>query len=106
MILAADVTLPDNSGYVVAAYLVFLALILIYVAIMARRLMRTERDLGELKQEVAAREHAEDDCEGKVRRRAHGRNILSDSPKRRIAHSKPQATSNEGCANDESTLRH
>jgi hypothetical protein len=40
--------LPDNGGYVAAAYLVFLALILIYVAIMAIRLSRLERDLGEL----------------------------------------------------------
>ena len=28
-------TLPDNTGYVAAAYLVFLALVLVYVAIMA-----------------------------------------------------------------------
>ena len=51
MILASD-TLPDNSGYVAAAYLVFLALILIYVAIMATRLARTERELVELNAEV------------------------------------------------------
>ncbi len=39
----------DEAGkYVAAAYLVFLALILIYVAIMAVRLGRLERDLGEL----------------------------------------------------------
>ncbi len=40
--------LPDNGGYVAAAYLVFLALVLIYVAIMAIRLGRLERDLAEL----------------------------------------------------------
>ena len=39
----------DEAGkYVAGAYLVFLALILIYVAIMAVRLGRLERDLGEL----------------------------------------------------------
>ena len=48
MILAADVTLPDNSGYVVAAYLVFLALLLIYISIMASKLSRFERELTEL----------------------------------------------------------
>jgi hypothetical protein len=35
-------------GYVAAAYLVFLALVLIYVAIMASKLVRIERELGEL----------------------------------------------------------
>jgi hypothetical protein len=39
----------DEAGkYVAAAYLVFLALILIYVAIMAGRLSRIERDLSEI----------------------------------------------------------
>ena len=36
------------NGYVAAAYLVFLALVLIYVAIMAVRLSQMERDLAEL----------------------------------------------------------
>jgi hypothetical protein len=40
--------LPDNTGYVAAAYLVFLGLILVYVVIMATRLSRTERDLAEI----------------------------------------------------------
>jgi hypothetical protein len=40
--------LPDNGGYVAAAYLVFFALILIYVAIMAAKLARFERELAEL----------------------------------------------------------
>jgi hypothetical protein len=40
--------LPDNGGYVAAAYLVFFALVLIYVAIMAVKLSRLERDLSEL----------------------------------------------------------
>jgi predicted S18 family serine protease len=39
----------DEAGkYVAAAYLVFLALILIYVAIMAGRLSRIEKDLNEV----------------------------------------------------------
>ena len=39
----------DEAGkYVAAAYLVFLALILIYVAIMAARLATVQRELGEL----------------------------------------------------------
>jgi hypothetical protein len=40
--------LPDNTGYVAAAYLVFLALVLIYVAIMAAKLSRLGRELQEL----------------------------------------------------------
>jgi hypothetical protein len=40
--------LPDNTGYVAAAYVVFLALLLIYVAIMAAKLSRLERELQEL----------------------------------------------------------
>ena len=46
--LLAASTLPDNTGYVAAAYLVFLALILIYVLIMSTRLARFEREVREL----------------------------------------------------------
>lgn len=53
MVLAASNTLPDNAGYVAAAYLVFLALILIYVAIMAYKLARIGREVAEL-HELAA----------------------------------------------------
>ncbi len=53
--------LPTNDGYVAAAYLVFFALILIYVAIMATKLSRIERELGELT-ELALRERAEQDA--------------------------------------------
>jgi hypothetical protein len=39
----------DEAGkYVAAAYLVFLALLLIYVSIMAARLSRFEREIAEL----------------------------------------------------------
>jgi hypothetical protein len=44
--------LPDNGGYVAAAYLVFFALVLIYVAIMAYKLSRFERELAELNELV------------------------------------------------------
>ena len=45
----------SGDGYVAAAYLVFLALVLIYVAIMAARLSRVERELTELDELAASR---------------------------------------------------
>jgi hypothetical protein len=50
MSILATPALPLHTAgkYVAAAYIVFFALILIYVAVMAMRLNRTERDLGEL----------------------------------------------------------
>jgi hypothetical protein len=52
--------LPENSndGYVAAAYIVFFAIVLIYVAIMAIRLGRVERDVRKLRED-AGREQAE-----------------------------------------------
>jgi hypothetical protein len=47
--------LPNNTGYVAAAYLVFFALVLIYVVIMATKLSRFERELAELEELVDAR---------------------------------------------------
>jgi CcmD family protein len=47
--------LPNNTGYVVAAYLVFFALVLIYVVIMATKLSRFERELSELEELVDER---------------------------------------------------
>jgi hypothetical protein len=44
------------APYVIAAYIVFLAIILIYVSIMAKRLRSTERDLAELTREVEQRD--------------------------------------------------
>jgi hypothetical protein len=50
----------DEAGkYVAAAYLVFLALLLIYVAIMSGRLSRLERDLTELNRELEERDEAD-----------------------------------------------
>jgi hypothetical protein len=49
-LLAATPALPlDEAGkYVGGAYVVFLALIVVYVAIMAAKLQRIERELSEL----------------------------------------------------------
>ncbi|MFZ1155462.1 MAG: hypothetical protein WAN93_11210 [Solirubrobacteraceae bacterium] len=49
--LQGATALPENSndGYVAAAYIVFFAIVLIYVAIMAIRLGRVERDVRTLK---------------------------------------------------------
>ena len=46
--------LHEAGPYVAGAYLVFLALILVYVAIMAAKLQRIERELVELS-EIAER---------------------------------------------------
>ena len=48
--------LDDAGPYVAAAYLVFLALVLIYVAIMAGKLVRLQRELGEVAELVERRE--------------------------------------------------
>jgi hypothetical protein len=48
--------LDDAGPYVAAAYLVFLALILVYVAIMASKLVRIARELGELTEILDRRE--------------------------------------------------
>ena len=50
MILGADTALPlDEAGkYVAGAYGVFVTLLLVYVAIMAAKLQRIEKELGSL----------------------------------------------------------
>jgi flagellar biosynthesis/type III secretory pathway M-ring protein FliF/YscJ len=57
-VFAAAPALPLHTAgkYVAAAYIVFVVLLLVYVAIMAMRLRRTERDLAALRDEVATRE--------------------------------------------------
>jgi hypothetical protein len=50
--------LPNNTGYVAAAYLVFFALVLVYVVIMATKLTRFERELAELEELVDQRSEA------------------------------------------------
>ena len=55
-LFASAPALPLHTAgpYVAAAYIVFVVLILVYVAIMATRLKRTERDLTRLRQETEA----------------------------------------------------
>jgi hypothetical protein len=53
--------LDDAGPYVAAAYLVFVALILIYVSIMATKLGRIEREIGELSELVEQRERAREE---------------------------------------------
>ena len=48
--------LDDAGPYVAGAYLVFLAMVLAYVAIMAAKLSRIERELVELSELAATRE--------------------------------------------------
>jgi hypothetical protein len=50
--------LDDAGPYVAAAYLVFLALILVYVAIMASKLVRIARDLDEVAELIERRDDA------------------------------------------------
>ena len=59
--VAPALPLDEAGKYVAAAYLVFLALILIYVAIMASKLSRIEREIGELTEIVDRRSAAEED---------------------------------------------
>ena len=60
----------DEAGkYVAAAYIVFLALILLYVGIMAARLSRLERDLDELAR-LAEERRAEEGDAGRERQPA------------------------------------
>jgi len=56
-VLAVAPALPLHTAgkYVAGAYIVFMAIVLIYVAIMATRLSRTERELVELRRDVEAR---------------------------------------------------
>ena len=53
-LLAAAPALPLHSAgkYVAGAYVVFLAIVLVYVAIMANRLRHTERDLVQLRRDL------------------------------------------------------
>ena len=63
--------LDDAGPYVAGAYLVFVALILVYVTIMAAKLARIERELVELSELVerrSAREDAEEDAREAVPR--------------------------------------
>jgi len=64
LVLAAPALPLHKAGpYVAAAYIVFVALILIYVAIMAVRLGRNRRDIERLAEEIKAHENAQEDDE-------------------------------------------
>ena len=69
--VAPALPLHTAGKYVAGAYIVFLALVLIYVAIMAGRLARTERELGELRRDVELRRQQElgDSDQGSERER-------------------------------------
>jgi len=55
-LFAAAPALPLHSAgkYVAGAYVVFVAMILVYVSIMAIRLARNERDIAELRRDLEA----------------------------------------------------
>jgi hypothetical protein len=63
--------LDDAGPYVAGAYLVFVALILIYVTIMATKLSRIERELVELSELVERRSAREDAEEEDAREAVH-----------------------------------
>jgi uncharacterized membrane protein YccC len=55
--------LHEAGKYVAGAYVVAFAIVLIYVAIMAIRLSRIERELGELLEEKADRAHTSEELD-------------------------------------------
>ncbi len=62
LVFAAPALPLHTAGpYVAAAYIVFVVLILIYVAIMATRLRRTEGDLAALREAVARQDRESTD---------------------------------------------
>jgi Na+/melibiose symporter-like transporter len=76
LLIAVAPALPLHSAgkYVAGAYIVFVAVILIYVAIMAVRLTRNQREIAELKAELDRRSQERDgddttapELEGSVR---------------------------------------
>ena len=70
-ILASAPALPLHTAgkYVAGAYVVFVALILIYVAIMAIRLSNNEREISELTREVLEKqEHDRLEAEAEAER--------------------------------------
>ena len=66
-VIATAPALPLHTAgpYVAAAYTVFVAVVVIYVVIMAVRLRRTERELAALQAELAAREENADPAAGR-----------------------------------------
>jgi CcmD family protein len=61
LVFAAPALPLHTAGpYVAAAYIVAFVVVLVYVAIMATRLRRTERELRTLRAELDARERVDD----------------------------------------------
>ncbi len=67
-VLAQADTIPEDSGgpYVIAAYLVFLVLILVYVAIMAQRLQKISKQADDLERRLEGIDHAQHQGAGPV----------------------------------------
>jgi hypothetical protein len=99
----------DEAGkYVAAAYLVFLALILTYVAIMAAKLARIDRDLAELA-DAAERTRPEPDppdagADRDARGGAEG-NLFERVPEDERARNRPERPSGTGAAGFERERR-
>jgi len=78
--VAPALPLHTAGPYVAAAYIVFVALILIYVAIMARKQRRTERELAQLRRDL----HLPDQVRPADERAPEGR-PQTELPQERIA---------------------
>lgn len=52
----SDHPLPNNGGYVAAAYLVFMLILILYVAIMAMRLGRIQKDVALIDEMLQAKD--------------------------------------------------
>jgi len=64
VLAVAPALAPGKAApYVIAAYVIFLALVLTYVTIMAVRLVRAEREVAELRREVQDRDALGGDVE-------------------------------------------
>lgn len=55
-----DATPSDAVGYVFAAYLFFLLMVLVYISILGAKFQRINRELGELIDELKSEDEAQD----------------------------------------------
>jgi hypothetical protein len=79
--------IESAEGYVGGAYLVFLLLLLIYVAIMAAKLSRIQRELGSLAElGERPRGHEPDHDVGQIHERQHEIDSVRDEAQREEAH--------------------
>ena len=56
--------MTQTEKYVAAAYLVVFVMILLYVVIIAAKLQRLDREVGEIADEVRAKQGGEQDADG------------------------------------------